>query len=205
MLTIIFEDDTLLVVNKPAGVLSQPGKTVDGSIATQAREAFPEATGPMLVHRLDMDTSGLLLLAKNRQAHRALQQQFEKRQVDKRYVAVLTGVANGLGGRIALPLRLNVEQRPAQIVCQQSGKASVTLWRPVAVENNRSRLLLQPLTGRTHQLRVHLADPRGLDLPIVGDRLYGEPASRMLLHACSLTFTHPLNNCRLSVKCDVPF
>jgi len=201
----MFEDDALLVVDKPAGVLSQPGKTVDGSVATQVREMYPHATGPLLVHRLDMDTSGLLVLAKNREVHRALQQQFEKREVDKRYTAIVQGRVAGLGGRIALPLRLDIEQRPAQMVCRQFGKSAVTLWRPVAVEGETTRLMLQALTGRTHQLRVHLADQRGLGLAIVGDRLYGKAAQRMLLHADRLAFTHPTTGLRHQVASDAPF
>lgn len=200
-LNIAFEDDHIVVVDKPSGVLSQPGKTIDGSVATAAKARFPDATGPMLVHRLDMDTSGLLLLAKTRESHRALQQQFEKRTVRKQYVAVLGAIPAAAGGMINLPLRLNVDNRPEQIVCFQHGKPAETLWR-----KNRSdpyRIDFFPVTGRTHQLRVHAA--RGLMLPIVGDRLYGVAADRLMLHASMLIFDHPVTQERVAVNSPAPF
>jgi len=220
MLKIIFEDEHLLVVDKPTGVLSQPGKTVDGSIATLAREAYPDATGPMLVHRLDMDTSGLLLLAKSVSAHRLMQQQFEHRKVAKRYVAILSCSPEGQGGCVRLPLRLDVDNRPVQIVCHEHGKASETFWRrvekakPVQPNNDNSllcatpactRVEFFPFTGRTHQLRVHAADTNGLNAPIVGDRLYGIAADRLLLHAEELRFQHPVTHEPVKVRSPAPF
>lgn len=206
-LDICFEDKYLLVVNKPSGVLSQPGKTVDGSIATQAKKAYPNATGPMLVHRLDMDTSGLLVLAKSRAAHRHLQQQFEKRLVNKRYTAILSKTPTGQGGRIQLPVRLDVENRPAQIVCFENGKTADTLWyRWLRAEDTGCyRVVFKPVTGRTHQLRVHAAHPLGLNAPIVGDRLYGTESTRLMLHADQIAFMHPVTEQRIRLYCSAPF
>lgn len=206
-LNICFEDDHLLVVNKPSGVLSQPGKTVDGSIATLARNSYPNANGPMLVHRLDMDTSGLLILTKSRASHRHLQQQFEHRQISKRYVAILSKAPAGQGGCIRLPLRLDVDNRPVQIVCFEHGKAAQTLWHRelASADSTGTRVVFKPITGRTHQLRVHAAHSAGLNAPIVGDRLYGCESSRLLLHADQITFTHPVSDQRMQLSCPAPF
>ncbi len=205
MLNIVFEDASLFVVNKPSGVLSQPGKTVDGSIATLAREVFPQATGPMLVHRLDMDTSGLLLLAKTKDIHRALQMQFEKRQVYKRYVALVESAPTGIGGLINLPLRADVDNRPSQCVCAVHGKPSLSLWRKQNNEAGCRRIVFFPVTGRTHQLRMHAAHPCGLGAAIVGDRLYGNSANRLCLHAEAISFINPANHRRIVVQSDAPF
>jgi len=209
MLHIVFEDKTLLVVNKASGVLSQPGKTRDGSVVTQVRKGFQDARGPLLVHRLDMDTSGLLLLAKTRNAHRHLQQQFEHRQVRKRYTALLPQTPTAMGGIIHLPLRADWHNRPRQRVCFEQGKWSITAWRK---SGNRAsdhqhlthcRVHLYPQTGRTHQLRVHMA--AALNLPIVGDRLYGKPGLRLMLHADRLSFTHPDTNKPITVAVEASF
>ncbi|MEE9320130.1 MAG: RluA family pseudouridine synthase [Granulosicoccus sp.] len=204
-LVIVLEDDHLLVVDKPAGLLSQPGLKVKDSVSERIRALRPQATGSLLVHRLDMDTSGLLLLAKSAEVHRNLQQQFERRLVKKRYDAVLSRPLTGQGGRIDLPLRLDIENRPRQIVCVNHGKASITVWRRSTTWDEKARIVLFPKTGRTHQLRVHLADPLGLGNPIAGDRLYGQSAKRMLLHASMLTFTHPVNGGVLKVCSQAPF
>lgn len=199
-----FEDEYLFVVNKPSGVLSQPGKYVDGSIATLARDFFPDATGPMLVHRLDMDTSGLLLLAKTRSVHRHLQQQFEQRLVSKSYIAILSRQPEAMGGIIRLPLRLDIDNRPTQIVCHEHGKHALSVWRR-QVDCTVTRVVFTPVTGRTHQLRVHAAHADGLNAPIVGDRLYGADAERLKLHATRIVFTHPITNQRLTVESAAPF
>jgi len=208
-ISVIFEDDTVIVVDKPAGLLSQPGRVVHDSVIVRVQEARPEATGPMLVHRLDMDTSGLLILAKNRQAHRNLQQQFEHRNISKRYRAVLEHAPKGLGGLIKLPLRLDVDNRPSQIVCQQLGKSAMTVWRRES-KDRPTTVLLYPVTGRTHQLRVHLASALGLGVPILGDRLYGKkmrtlPHHRMMLHAEMIAFDHPVTGCRQRLSSDSGF
>lgn len=206
---IVYEDDSLILVNKPAGLLSQPGITLRDSVVSRIELAYKGICKPTLVHRLDMDTSGLMLLAKNRTAHRNLQQQFEHRKVSKRYRAVLEDQVDGQGGRIHLPLRLDIDDRPRQIVCYDFGKASTTVWhKDVNAQGNS--VVLYPLTGRSHQLRVHLADPKGLGVPIKGDRLYGgashaEPGSRLLLHADFIAFDHPRTGGRVSFSCPVPF
>ncbi|MFT4728558.1 MAG: tRNA pseudouridine32 synthase/23S rRNA pseudouridine746 synthase [Granulosicoccus sp.] len=206
---IVYEDDSMIIVNKPAGLLSQPGKTIVDSVVSRIEIAYKGVCNPTLVHRLDMDTSGLLMLAKNRLAHRNLQQQFEHRKIGKRYRAVLEHSIEGVGGRIHLPLRLDIDNRPSQIVCYQFGKSSTTVWHkdPEAQGNS---VVLYPLTGRSHQLRVHLADPEGLGVAIKGDRLYGgasdaEPWSRMLLHADFIAFDHPVTGERVSIYSPAPF
>jgi len=203
-LDILFEDEYLFVVNKPSGVLSQPGKTVDGSIATLAHNTYPDATGPMLVHRLDMDTSGILLLAKKSSIHKELQQQFEKRQVSKLYTAVLTRRPDAMGGIIRLPLRLDIDNRPTQVVCHEHGKSALSIWQRVSSATD-ARVMFTPVSGRTHQLRVHAAHPDGLNAAIEGDRLYGAPATRLKLHATRLVFTHPRTHQRLAVDSAAPF
>jgi tRNA pseudouridine32 synthase/23S rRNA pseudouridine746 synthase len=154
--------------------------------------------GASLVHRLDLDTSGVLLAALDAGSHRALQKQFLARTVRKRYVAWLEGEVNGEGGTLCLPLRVDLEQRPRQMVCFEHGKKAVTEWRVLERRGGRTRVELHPHTGRTHQLRVHAAHPRGLGAPIVGDRLYGSEGERLMLHAEALTFTHPATAERLT-------
>jgi tRNA pseudouridine32 synthase/23S rRNA pseudouridine746 synthase len=190
-LPIIFEDDYLLVVNKPHEFLSVPGRNIEDSVWLRIKQQYPEATGPLIVHRLDMSTSGLLLLTKTKDTHKLLQHQFFKRSVKKRYVALLEGEVSGDEGIIDLPLRGDIEDRPRQIVCHEHGKTSRTHWKVVGRENGRTRVLLWPVTGRTHQLRVHCAHPHGLNTPIVGDDLYGQPADRLHLHAEWISFVHP--------------
>jgi len=204
---VVFEDDTLIVVNKPSGLLSQPGRLISDSVLTRVLENRSQIRGPALVHRLDMDTSGLLLLAKSRSAHRHLQQQFEHRRIAKRYRAVLERPVSSLGGLIQLPLRLDIDNRPVQIVCYEHGKSATTLWHRHA-GGSTGEIVLYPLTGRTHQLRVHLAHPLGLSNPVCGDRLYGSSDSgedRMLLHAELLKFEHPVTLSDQIVHVPTPF
>lgn len=208
-IAIVYEDDSVIVVDKPAGMLSQPGRTEPDSLVSRVKLARPDATGPMLVHRLDMDTSGLLVLAKNRQSHRNLQQQFEHRRISKRYQAILAAQPVGLGGVVTVPLRLDIDDRPRQIACYEHGKVAMTLWRRHPGDNPRL-VSLYPITGRTHQLRVHLAHRLGLGVPIAGDRLYGgaehtEPGDRLMLHADSLGFDHPVTGVRHTLQCPAPF
>jgi tRNA pseudouridine32 synthase/23S rRNA pseudouridine746 synthase len=190
-LPIVFEDDHLLVVNKPHEFLSVPGKNIEDSVWLRIKKKYPEATGPLIVHRLDMSTSGLLLLTKTKDTHKLLQHQFFKRSVKKRYVALLEGEVSEDEGIIDLPLRGDIEDRPRQVVCHEHGKTSRTHWKVVGRENGRTRVHLWPITGRTHQLRVHCAHPHGLNTPIVGDDLYGQPADRLHLHAEWIRFAHP--------------
>ena len=194
-LEIVFEDEWLLVINKPAGMLSVPGKTEDmDSVYHRLKKKYPDATGPMIVHRLDMATSGLLLVAKTKEAHRHLQAQFENRSIKKRYIALLDGgIAEAeKTGIISLPLCLNPLDRPRQIVSEEYGKEGVTEYQIIAKSEKYTRIAFYPLTGRTHQLRVHAAHPKGLDCPILGDELYGKKADRLYLHAEYIEFRHPI-------------
>ena len=204
-LSVILEDEWLVAIDKPSGLLSQPGLQVRDSVHVRLLEERQDLSGPVLVHRLDMDTSGVMLLAKTRRVHRHLQQQFEHRRVEKCYVALLNGPLPGLGGRIDLPLRLDIDNRPYQIVCRVHGKPSTTLWRVAASQEGEYRVLLYPQTGRTHQLRVHLGDARGLGVPIRGDRLYGVAGERLMLHAAQLSCMHPISGEPLHLVAPVPF
>ena len=251
-LEIVFEDEWLLVVNKPAGMLSVPGKVENrDSVYHRLKKKYPEATGPIIVHRLDMATSGLLLVAKTKEVHQDLQAQFANRSIKKRYVAVLDGTIikteketkpiaekailiaketvstkktakaerTGRTGRIELPLCLNPLDRPRQMVSRKHGKEAITEYQIISEsekntsesentfnESNRidesersinesrkyTRIIFYPLTGRTHQLRVHAAHPEGLGCPILGDELYGKKADRLYLHAEYIEFRHPI-------------
>ena len=208
----VYEDDSLLVVNKPAGMLSVPGKTGQASVLSILQERYPDATGPLLVHRLDMDTSGLLLAAKDKDIHALLQAQFESRSVKKRYLALLEGVPQGKEpkGFIRLPMRPDYDNRPYQLVDFEYGKPAVTRYEilsPLADETSKERTLIHyyPETGRTHQLRVHSAHPDGMNCPIVGDPLYGQPADRLYLHAEYLEFRHPVYGKILKIQTSNPF
>lgn len=201
----VYEDDDLIVVNKPAGLLSVPGKRFTDSVETRLSARLPDCHGRLLVHRLDQATSGLLLAAKNRKAHKLLQHQFERREVFKRYVAVLQGRLAASQGEITLPLRVDLEDRPRQMVCFEHGKPATTRYQAVACHNNTTRVHLFPLSGRTHQLRVHAAHPLGLAAPVVGDELYGAGAGRLLLHAEQLRFVHPQSGCEIDLEEPAPF
>ena len=264
-LEIVFEDEWLLVVNKPAGMLSVPGKAEDrDSVYHRLKKKYPEATGPMIVHRLDMATSGLLLVAKTKEVHRDLQAQFANRSIKKRYVAVLDGTIikteketkpiaekailiaketvstkktakaerTGRTGRIELPLCLNPLDRPRQMVSRKHGKEAITEYQIISEsekntsesentfnESNRidesersinesrkyTRIIFYPLTGRTHQLRVHAAHPEGLGCPILGDELYGKKADRLYLHAEYIEFRHPIYGDILCIQKEADF
>ena len=263
-LEIVFEDEWLLVVNKPAGMLSVPGKAEDrDSVYHRLKKKYPEATGPMIVHRLDMATSGLLLVAKTKEVHQDLQAQFANRSIKKRYMAVLDGTIikteketkpiaekaillaketvstkktakaerTGNTGRIELPLCLNPLDRPRQMVSREHGKEAITEYQIISeseritsesentfnesnrIESERSinesrkytRIVFYPLTGRTHQLRVHAAHPEGLGCPILGDELYGKKADRLYLHAEYIEFRHPIYGDILCIQKEADF
>lgn len=264
-LEIVFEDEWLLVVNKPVGMLSVPGKAEDrDSVYHRLKKKYPEATGPMIVHRLDMATSGLLLVAKTKEVHQDLQAQFANRSIKKRYVAVLDGTIikteketkpiaekailiaketvstkktakaerTGRTGRIELPLCLNPLDRPRQMVSRKHGKEAITEYQIISEsekntsesentfnESNRidesersinesrkyTRIVFYPLTGRTHQLRVHAAHPEGLGCPILGDELYGKKADRLYLHAEYIEFRHPIYGDILCIQKEADF
>ncbi len=184
-LRVVYEDDALVVVSKPHGMLSVPGKDGGTSVAQLMRERYPDADSPLIVHRLDQDTSGLMLIAKTKEMHRTLQLAFENHEVKKRYVAVLDGLLppEKQRGEISLPLNSNYLDRPRQMVDWLQGKPAVTRYEVIGQEEGHTIVALYPLTGRTHQLRVHCAHPDGLNLPILGDPLYGRKADRMYLHA----------------------
>ena len=264
-LEIVFEDEWLLVINKPARMLSVPGKAEDrDSVYHRLKKKYPEATGPMIVHRLDMATSGLLLVAKTKEVHQDLQAQFANRSIKKRYVAVLDGAIikteketkpiaekailiaketvstkktakaerTGNTGRIELPLCLNPLDRPRQMVSSEHGKEAITEYQIISEseritsesentfnESNRidesersinesrkyTRIVFYPLTGRTHQLRVHAAHPEGLGCPILGDELYGKKADRLYLHAEYIEFRHPIYGNILCIQKEADF
>jgi tRNA pseudouridine32 synthase/23S rRNA pseudouridine746 synthase len=206
-LDIIYEDEDILVINKPSEFLSVPGKDISDSVYSRINNQFPDATGPLIVHRLDMSTSGLMVLALNPQANKYLQKQFILRDVHKQYVALIEGLPLNDEGEIHLPLRGDLYDRPKQIVCYQNGKQAKTLWQVLEryPQKNKTRILLTPYTGRTHQLRVHCAHALGLNMPIVGDDLYGTRASRLHLHAQSLKIKHPISKKIMSFKVDAKF
>lgn len=204
-LEIVFEDEYVVVVNKPAEFLSVPGKNIEDSVYTRMKEKYPQATGPLIVHRLDMSTSGILVLAKEKKVHLHLQKQFIKRNVQKRYVALLDGHVDGDSGIIDLPLRVDLDDRPRQLVCYEHGKRAVTKWEVVERRNNQTLIYFYPITGRTHQLRVHAAHSLGLNAPILGDDLYGRKDSRLHLHAQFLQFTHPVTKEAIKIKVDPEF
>jgi len=201
----VFQDEHVVVVNKPAGLLSVPGKSIKDSVYTRIKAQFPKATGGLIIHRLDMATSGLLMLAMNERAHKNLQQQFLDKKVSKRYVATIGGKLEKSVGDICLPLRGDFDDRPKQMVCHEHGKYAETHWQLIEEKGNTSKLFLYPITGRTHQLRMHCAHPDGLNLPIIGDSLYGTSANRLHLHAQRLSFNHPVTKEQLTFEVDAEF
>ena len=192
-LNIVYEDQWLLIINKPAGMLSVPGKERQTSIYDLARKAYPEADGPMIVHRLDMATSGLLIIAKDKKTHQHLQAQFKNRSIRKKYIALLDGVVLEDEGTIELPLCPNPLDRPRQMVDTQYGKPAITYYQVLERTDKYTRIAFYTHNLRTHQLRVHAAHPSGLHCPIIGDELYGKKDKRLYLHAESIEFTHPVN------------
>ncbi|ENM5873223.1 RNA pseudouridine synthase [Vibrio mimicus] len=190
-ISIVYQDEAIVVVNKPAEFLSVPGVHVHDSVLTRLQAQFSETEGVFALHRLDMSTSGLLVFALTRRANKHLQKQFITRAVQKRYVAMLDGTLADAQGEIELPLCGDLDDRPRQKVCWQQGKSALTHWETIAVEQGRTRVYLYPHTGRTHQLRVHCAHHLGLNCPIVGDDLYGTQEQRLHLHAEKLSFSHP--------------
>jgi tRNA pseudouridine32 synthase/23S rRNA pseudouridine746 synthase len=201
---VVFEDRWLIVVDKPCGLLSVPGRDerLQDSAITRLGARWPGAIG---VHRLDLDTSGLLVAAKDPVTHAALQRAFARREVDKRYVAWLDGPVAGDRGTVALALRVDLDDRPRQIVDPEHGKPAITEWQVVERAGARTRVHLVPRTGRSHQLRVHAAHPLGLGAPIVGDRLYGRAAARLALHAEALGFVHPHTRRHVHFERPAPF
>ncbi len=196
----LYDDEWLAVVNKPHGMLSVPGKMQTLSVYDIVRRRYPDAEEPMIVHRLDMATSGLLVIAKTKEVHRLLQAQFKNRTVEKRYAAILDGNITPDSGEIRLPLCPDPDNRPRQMVHHTYGKPAVTTFEVVGRKDGRTWVRLRPVTGRTHQLRVHMAHPDGLGTPIVGDELYGLKHRRLYLHAEYLSFVHPVTGERITIE-----
>ena len=193
----VYEDDALLVVDKPSGMLSVPGRIEDYSVETVMHERYPDS---IVAHRLDMGTSGLLIVAKNGDAYRILQQQFIRHEVRKKYIALLEHPGQGTGV-ISLPLRPDPMNRPRQVVDMAHGKRAVTRYEFIGDH----LVALWPETGRTHQLRIHCAHPDGLSNPIVGDELYGTRSQRLCLHAAEIWFRHPVSGDEMHIKSEIPF
>lgn len=193
MLTVLYDDDRIAVLVKPAGLLSVPGRGPDNQdcLARRAARRFP---GARIVHRLDRDTSGVVVMGLDAEAHRELSRQFEARRVEKRYTAVVAGPVAADGGDIDLPMRKDMDAAgPRHIVDHEHGRAALTHYRVLHRDTDRTRLQLRPVTGRSHQLRVHLSR---IDHPILGDDIYAPPeiaamTDRLMLHAEALTLTHP--------------
>jgi tRNA pseudouridine32 synthase / 23S rRNA pseudouridine746 synthase len=215
---LIYRDDTLLVVNKPAGLLAVPGRGADKQdcLSVRLQKEFPDA---LVVHRLDMATSGLIVFARGAEMQRHLSRMFREREIDKRYVALVKGRVEPLTGEVDLPIAADWPNRPLRKIDVETGKPSLTRYRVLSYDNEAaatsphdtqdkfilvtSRVELEPVTGRTHQLRVHMS---AIGHPIVGDALYGvQVAERMMLHACSLRFIHPVNGTLLDLQSAPPF
>ena len=188
---VVYEDDAIAVINKPAGLLSIPGRTEEYSVATWAQQRWPES---LPVHRLDMGTSGILLVAKNQEIYQTLQKQFTDHTVKKKYLAVVEGVPAKEHGIIDLPLLSDPLNRPRQVVDFEHGKRAITEYRVLSPPN---LLALWPHTGRTHQLRMHCAHEQGLGCPIKGDELYGTKSDRLYLQAQAISFVHPVTGKRM--------
>ncbi|MGH7243538.1 MAG: RluA family pseudouridine synthase [Phycisphaerales bacterium] len=211
---IVHRTDRFVVVEKPSGVLSVPGigpekadcvvSRIHAALYSGGADREPLALGQLIVHRLDMDTSGLMVVALDADAQRELSMQFEERKPEKRYVALLGGLVRDDEGTIDLPIRLDIDNRPYQIVDHEQGREAKTHFRVLTRETDRTRIEFRPVTGRTHQLRVHAS--RGLGHPILGDPLYGgAPAERLMLHAAYLSFLAPGGAARLEFESRAPF
>lgn len=204
-LEVCFEDDDLLVIIKPHGLLSVPGSIIEDSVFSRMKHKYPDATGPLIVHRLDQATSGLMIIPKKLDAYHHLQQQFLAKTIKKRYVALLDGEITSKRGEINLPLRVDLDNRPQQLVCYEYGKPALTNWEVVAYQNGKTRVNFYPISGRTHQLRVHASHHLGLNTPIVGDELYGARKDRLYLHAEEITFIHPTKRIQMKIIKEADF
>ena len=204
-LEIVYQDEYLLVINKPAEFLAVPGIHIKDSVAERMKMQFPNASGPLVVHRLDMSTSGLMLIALTSDVYIDLQKQFIDRKIQKEYEALLDGTLSQDKGEIKLPLRLDIDDRPRQLVCFKHGKSALTHWEVIERKDGRTRVIFKPITGRTHQLRVHAAHSLGLNAPIIGDDLYGKVENRLHLHAARIIFSHPVSQEIMDIKLKATF
>ena len=226
---VIYEDEWLIAVNKPEGMLSVPGNVEAPSVASKIAEMYPDLPATYMVHRLDMDTSGILLVARSPEVHKALQEQFFRREVKKRYIALVKGSSRGVEGEfkgsrvqggqmvqggkgtISLPLSREPHHKHRQMVDHEHGKEAITEYEVLSATPYRegwdevTKLALYPITGRTHQLRIHMASTEGMDAPIVGDRLYGTAADRLYLQAQAIEFTHPVTGQKIHIEVDEEF
>ena len=206
---VIHEDPDFVVVEKASGFLSVPGRGPEKSdcVCARVRDLYPDCIANPEVHRLDMDTSGLMVVALKAEAQKALSEQFRLRRTRKRYTALLDGELEGKRGTIELRFRLDLENRPRQIHDAEKGKLGITHWERVSIESGVTRVAFVPVTGRTHQLRVHAAHALGLGIPIVGDPLYGRGTgpAELKLHACELGFQHPRTGEKLDFDSPPPF
>ena len=204
----LYEDREIAVIHKPEGLLSVPGKdTSQPSVYALMRRKFPEATSPLIVHRLDMATSGVMIIAKTEFAYHRLQRAFLNHQIQKKYIAIISGKDVPEKGIISLPLLPDYLNRPRQMVNHEQGKEAITEYEILErIDGSHLRIALYPKTGRTHQLRVHCAHREGLNAPILGDPLYGnEKAARLHLHAEEITFEHPLTGKKITIKRKADF
>ncbi len=212
-LVVVHAAERFVVIDKPAGLLSVKGKGPDKTdcAAERVRAAFVRARGPLVVHRLDMDTSGLMVFALDEEAQRVLSEQFAMRRVRKAYVALVDGLLSRDRGEIDVPMRVDLDRRPMQIADWTFGRSARTKFEVMVLETDRTRLRLEPITGRTHQLRLHCAHPLGLDAPILGDVLYGPPridpaaSARLMLHAAELAFNEPGTGVECVFESRAPF
>ena len=206
---IVYQDKSIVVIDKPSGLLSVPGTNpgLMDSVRERVGKMGIEVEGPLIVHRLDMATSGLMVVGLCSDAHRNLSMQFQRRRVSKIYEAVLEGQPEEEGGTIRLAFRKDFENKPKQILDAVDGRMGVTQWKCLSREAVGARIEFRPFTGRTHQLRVHAAHELGLGTPIEGDQLYGsvEPVSRLKLHARELVFEHPFTRRVMSLISPTPF
>lgn len=203
-LPVIYEDESFVIINKPAEFLSVPGIHVQDSVYTHMLKKYPDA-GPLIVHRLDMSTSGILIIAKTKEAHKIIQNQFINHSIVKQYIALLDGIIKEDSGTISLPLRVDLDDRPRQLVCYEYGKKAITKWEKISIVEGKTKVRFYPITGRTHQLRLHSAHPSGLNCPIVGDDLYGQKANRLHLHAAYIEFNHPITHERIHFAIEPDF
>jgi tRNA pseudouridine32 synthase/23S rRNA pseudouridine746 synthase len=202
---IIFEDEALVIINKPPGLLTTPSRAIKDSVFARMQQLYPNATGPLVAHRLDKLTSGLMIITKSKEIYTNIQSQFINRTIKKQYIAILEGYLKIEEGTIDLPLAIDEDNRPMQKVCFQSGRSAQTLWKILDRKNKQTLVRFTPFSGRTHQLRVHAAHSEGLNAPIVGDKLYGNKAERLMLHASSIEFTHPITHKTLSFQSEAQF
>ncbi len=208
-LTIIHEDSLFVVVDKPGGLLSVPGVGPENQdcVVSRLKKLYPDCIEFPSVHRLDQDTSGLIVMALTTKTQRSLSMQFMDRLVGKRYIALIDGRVEEDAGVIELSFRLDPDNRPYQVHDPVDGKPGTTRWRKIDAEDGRTRIEFMPLTGRTHQLRLHSAHAEGLGFPIVGDRLYGTGTApgQLKLHASLLRFRHPVTRQSLEFFSPAPF